>query len=661
MTEKKENKNINIDDIYFPHDEIRNIQDELISNIITALNTKKHLITHAPTGLGKTAAALAPALTYALKNQKTIFFLTSRHTQHKVAIETLNLIKDKHNQDFISTDIVGKKHLCIQKGIEKLYNSEFIEFCKNLREDGTCEFYNNTYENKQMKLSFESEEIIDNLKMIGINTSKDVLKKCKQNKKKLCPYEISYRLAKDAKVIIGDYYHIFNPYIQTTFLNKIGKKLEDCIIIIDEGHNLPERIRELMSEQLSISRLDRAINEAKKYGYNETRLILYEIKEKLIQLGDMVPEKETELLINHKEFTKKISEIDEYKKIVDDLIFVGDEIRKDHKRSYIAGIAELMYHWSDNKQEEELSGKTKKEWDEAFVCYLKIDPKNDEIIIRSRCLDPSIITENIIKESHSTIMMSGTLSPINMYNDVIGFETKRTIHKDLPCPFPEKNKLSLIIPETSTKYTERNETQYKKIATMAVNITNTINGNVAIFFPSYYIKSEIEKYFKKMYNNKIFSEDSTFTSEERNELIEEFKKHKNDGSVLFAVASGSYGEGIDLPGDFLKGVIVVGLPLNKPDIETKELINYYDKKFKRGWDYGYLFPAFNKTLQNAGRCIRTHNDKGIIVYLDERYTWKNYYKCFPKSLKLKITNNFRKEIKDFFESHQENNFTRTLF
>ena len=69
--------------------------------------------------------------------------------------------------------------------------------------------------------------------------------------------------------------------------------------------------------------------------------------------------------------------------------------------------------------------------------------------------------------------------------------------------------------------------------------------------------------------------------------------------------------------DELKGVVIVGLPLQKPDLETEALISYYNEKFNRGWDYGYLFPAFNKCLQSAGRCIRSEKDRGVIIFLDK--------------------------------------------
>ena len=131
-------------------------------------------------------------------------------------------------------------------------------------------------------------------------------------------------------------------------------------------------------------------------------------------------------------------------------------------------------------------------------------------------------------------------------------------------------------------------------------------------------------------------------------LLDEFKKHKEEGSVLLAVTAGNFGEGVDLPGDLLKAVIVVGLPLQKPSLEIKELINYYDKKFQKGWDYAYIYPAIIKVLQNAGRCIRSEEDKGVIIFLDERFAWESYYKCFPTDQDIKISKLYEKKVEEFF-------------
>jgi DNA excision repair protein ERCC-2 len=115
-----------------------------------------------------------------------------------------------------------------------------------------------------------------------------------------------------------------------------------------------------------------------------------------------------------------------------------------------------------------------------------------------------------------------------------------------------------------------------------------------------------------------------------------------------AVTAGSFGEGVDLPGDLLKAVVVVGLPLEKPTLEVKELIDYYDMKFGKGWQYGYTYPAMIKTLQNAGRCIRSETDKGVVCFVDERYAFKQYHDLFPPDYDIKITKMYEEKIKEFF-------------
>ena len=139
------------------------------------------------------------------------------------------------------------------------------------------------------------------------------------------------------------------------------------------------------------------------------------------------------------------------------------------------------------------------------------------------------------------------------------------------------------------------------------------------------------------------------TKNEKQEMLEKYKEYADTGAVLLGAVSGSFSEGIDLPGDFLKCVIVIGIPLSVPDLETNKLIEYYDEKFKKGWDYGYSLPAMSRCLQGAGRCIRTETDKGVIIFLDRRFTWGNYHKVFPKDMNLKITQLYIDRIKEFFD------------
>ena len=136
--------------------------------------------------------------------------------------------------------------------------------------------------------------------------------------------------------------------------------------------------------------------------------------------------------------------------------------------------------------------------------------------------------------------------------------------------------------------------------------------------------------------------------DEKENLLTEFKEEKDKGGILLGVTGANFAEGVDLPGDLLKAVVVIGLPLGKPDLKTKKIIEYYNQKFSRGWDYGYTYPAFSKCIQSAGRCIRSETDRGMIFFLDERFAWQNYYDCFPEKVGLIVSKDYNNLIKDFF-------------
>ena len=206
------------------------------------------------------------------------------------------------------------------------------------------------------------------------------------------------------------------------------------------------------------------------------------------------------------------------------------------------------------------------------------------------------------------------------------------------------------MPLTTTQYAKRNDEQFSQIAMLLSAMANDIPGNTAIFFPSYFMRDRIAREFEGMCIRTIFREDPTLTSQEKQDMIARFASYQKHGAVLLGVSTGSFGEGIALPGDALKAVIVVGLPLERPSLEIQQLISYYDRRFGRGWDYGYVFPAITKTLQNAGRCIRSETDRGMIIFLDERYAWPRYLSCLPKDLHVEVTRAFQPRIREFYRN-----------
>lgn len=608
--------------IIFPHDNLRPIQKELVNDIYDAIKQKRHIIAHAPTGLGKTAASLAPALSFALENNLTIFFLTSRHTQHKIVLDTMRILKQKYNQPISTSSIIAKKSMCALEGISAMHPNDFIPYCKHLRENNEC----TNYLNSKSKIYTRGKALIAEL----INKSpipiEEVIQEAKEAE--ICPYETAINLASKARVIISDYMYIFHPRIRESFLKKISKELEKSIIIIDEGHNLPERLRDMMTTMITSRIIQRAIKEAKEAYADNLTLPLVELLEALNKLAQDV-ENEKEKKTTKEAFMQELKRIANPEQLIPQLKLIAETIRDEKKQSSLGTIAEFLEQWPHGEQE--------------FVRV--ISKKKENIILKCKCLDPSINTREVLEKCHSAILMSGTLVPTAMYADVLGFKT--FVQKEYPSPFPSSNKLAIIIPQTTTKFSMRTEQQYKEIAKICSQITNTVNGNIAIFFPSYYLRDQINNYFSELCKKTILLEHSEQSKEEKQQLLQKFTDYKNIGAVLMGVASGSFGEGIDLPG-VIKCIIVVGLPLDRPDLETNSLIEYYDQKFGKGWDYGYTLPAITKTLQNAGRCIRSEKDKGALIFLEERYSWPRYRNCFPKDWNIKITNNYLEEIKIFF-------------
>ncbi|MBI2661570.1 ATP-dependent DNA helicase [Candidatus Woesearchaeota archaeon] len=612
-------------EMMFPYPKSRDIQTDMLNDVNLSLKEKRHMILHAPTGIGKTVSVLAPALAHAMKNDLTVFFLTSRHTQHRIAVETLADMKKKHDAKFTVSDIIGKQGMCLQPGIPGMFAGDFHEFCKSLREEGKCEFYTNT-RNANNSPTVEAKIALNEIKESGPLHVGGLIEA--GERKKLCPYELAILNAADSKVIIADYYYIFSDYIREGFLLKTKKELEKSIIIVDEGHNLPNRIRELMTAKISGFSIEMALKEAKKMGYSETVENLQIINSALLELSDTIKENE-DRLVQKEEFAGKVSREKDYDDIASELMHIGEEIRKEKKASFVLSVGKFLEKWPEGEQG-----------------FSRILAKGKYLTLSLRCLDPSIATKGVIDRSYSTIIMSGTLTPTSMYKDVLGFPAS-TIEKEYGSPFPNENRLVCVVPKTTTKFSRRSNEQFLNIAKSCADIINKVKGCSVVFFPSYEIMGIVSDHITEMTGKTVFTEKQRLSKEQKEEFLLNFKAHKDKGAVLLAVSSGSFGEGIDLPG-VLSAVIVAGLPLQRPDLEVRELIKYYDKKFSNGWDYGYVMPAITKCLQNAGRCIRSETDRGIIVFLDERYAWPQYFRCFPKEWDVKINESAGRLAEEFF-------------
>jgi DNA excision repair protein ERCC-2 len=608
----------------FPFSSVREGQKQFMDDVSQCIREKKHLIANAPTGIGKTAATLAPALAYALENGKTVIFLTPKHSQHKIAVETLNRIKDRFKLQFSVVDIIGKKWLCPVPAIDILSTSDFADYCNAVKKDEKCVFYNAT--RSKEGLSQGASDAVGRILQTPMH-AENIKEECRG----LCPYEICLEAARKSQVIICDYYHIFST-VRKTFLNRTGKEMKDCILIVDEAHNLPERIRNVMSGKINSVSLGYAQKEAAAFGFHELSEDIETISRILKSLGRRLNEK-NETFISKSDFLEEVSSIRDYQELIEDLAAASIEVREGRKKSFMGSLHKFLDLWPGE--------------DIGYARILRKDFRNDRPIISLNysCLDPMLMTKDIIQDSHSVILMSGTLTPMSMYKNLMGFGENTICSKYESC-FPEHNRLNLVIPDVTTQYSKRTDDNMKKIADYILRISSSVKGNAAAFFPSYAFRENIYRHINDRCEKTIMLEQPDMNKEEKTRLFEAFMGTGN--ALLMGTQAGSFSEGMDYFGNILKCVMVVGISLSTPDLETQALIKYYDYKFNRGWDYGYIYPAVHRAMQSAGRCIRTEKDRAVVVFMDSRFLWKNYRAVFPVDMKISATTEPEKEIGRFF-------------
>ncbi|MBI4895258.1 MAG: ATP-dependent DNA helicase [Candidatus Aenigmarchaeota archaeon] len=610
----------------FPFDYVRECQKDMINDVAYAVSNGKNLIAHAPTGLGKTIASLYPSIEYAIKNNKTVYFLTSRHSQHKIVIETLKKMK-QNGAEVKAVDMIGKKWLC-SYDVEKMDNSIFNNFCTSMVDNNHCVFYAATRD--KISIKEKAEKILGKIRMESPMHTEEAKEIAGNN---FCTYELLIEAAKSSNVIVGDYFHIFSPMSQK-FFRKMEKDIANSIIIVDEAHNLASRIRSHLSAKISTRTLKLAIEEAKEFRYDETIESLKRIEDIFNYLKKNRLKIEKEVFITKEDFIDLIEDFTDAEQLSQDLKTTGEDILREKKKSFVESIGIFIEDW--------LKGQD--------VGYARVLSKEyvydkEQLSLFYNCLDPSIISKPLISSSHSTILMSGTLQPMEMYADILGFEKENTLLKTYSSPFPKENRLNIAVDSVTTLYKERTDENMRKIASLVETSSEKILGNMAIFFPSYEIMKKISSIINV--NKPVVEERQGMTKQEKADMYRLFASYSDrGGAILLGVLAGSFSEGIDLPGNLLNGVVVIGLPLERPNKNTEALIDYYQKKFGKGLDYGYTYPAIVKVVQAVGRCIRTESDRGICIFADKRFLWNNYKKMLPND--MKTVPNLEQSLSEFF-------------
>ena len=612
---------------YFPYETIRDGQKQFIEDVTLALEQEKTLLAYAPTGIGKTVGVLVPAIEKSLETGKKVLFLTSKQSQHKIAIETIRLIKARYGIRITAVDIVNKQDMC-PRDISHEYHVVFNALCRIEQKNKTCRYH--TTKVKGLDNQIRNNILhVDELK--GIASSSGV-----------CPHRAAVEAGKGSNIIICDYNYIFYSHVSQTMMKMLELELKDCIIIVDEAHNLPDRIRSHNSMELTTNHIEEAMSEARNDKILARQLSF--IRTGLGKLLDMVGDGD-EKLIQQEEFINIIenslgqtldgrSDIADFNK---KLMIIGDKKLGDGTSSAAFDLSRFI---------------------EGFMMehpsMIRVISRKDKSKIFFRLLDPSVVCAKIFNEAYASILMSGTLHPAKMYADILGLTSKDSILGNYRSPFPPENRPVYAITDVSTLYRQRSKEMYMKIARHIKTASDEVSGNVAVFFPSYNIQWEVVQAIEELGSTKeLIVETRKSRKAEKESMLRQLKRLQfMGGGMLLGVMAGSLSEGIDYKDNLLGCVIIVGLPLAPPSLEQAQLERFYDRKFGlgKGKEYGYTSPAMNKVMQAMGRCIRSETDRAVVLLMDLRYGDGKYRNYFPRDVKIRQTGNLKNDMKEFFSS-----------
>lgn len=601
----------------FPFPRPRKGQMELIRFIESGMESGKKIMLQAPTGLGKTIGVLYPSLKEALSRGQRVVYLTPKNSQQTIAEEAIERLQNK-GCNTKSLTITAKSKMCLKA--EPLCNPDYCEFARD---------YYDKLERYNLKAELSKKKKL---------TSR-VLKNLGQ-KYEVCPFELQLEAVPEADTVICDYNYVFGHQAVLGKISATGFEQEGKPnLVIDEAHNLPARTMSNFSSELSEAFLEGLRNEVETLPKRFKGEGLELLEMCLEAIRDVTPEKaET-----------KILSLD-----VENFVYVNEEL-KSFLSNYLDSdieikakdvVLRMVFYWGDFT--DILSG-LRPEQGQFFITGIN-NGRNRSI--RITCCDASEFIRERYEKFQQLVVFSATLKPFSYYAKLSGLESGNLIMEEFQSPFDKEKRKVLIIPQISTKFSVRAQ-NYPKIAETIERVVKLKDGNYLAFFPSFDFLEKVYATFRKPAGLRVIRQNRFMRNEEVESTLE-LLKSKTEPIILFAVQGGVFSEGIDYVGDMVIGAFVIGPPLPSFDFERERMKDYYEKTYRAGFDYAYTYPAMAKAVQAAGRVIRSEDDKGIIILMDDRFLEANYAKTLPQdwfseSPRELISKSILSDLNDFWK------------
>ena len=658
------NSNFGVDDFPFlAHNNPRPGQIDMIREARESLRNKGHHLAAAPTGIGKTAASIAAALEVAMNSsvKPHILFLTGRQSQHKIVIDTVRKINSRLENNFRDikvVDIIGRESMC-----------EVVDI-----QTGRCLCEQGSSESARARLKEDVRNYI-------LQSPRHVFETVEKAKTfGVCAWQTCRSAVKDCDILVCDYNHVFAEQVRENSLPSMGISLQNSIIIVDEAHNLPDRIRMSMERVITPIIVRNAAMELEEFmgsveniamrnssssnptqllddinwAFEVIKLFRFKMANYFRNLHEKINEDE-ELLINIDDFAKLIhSACDDYEGISGQMKLDSNEdfTAKTPTQNRLERLVQTLSQVSVEVEEDEDSS----EPDAHRIAYILesiirfgntsalcmvFSPKGKEGKITTHLLDPGVLSGPLFARTAGSILMSGTLYPPAMYADILALPKNLTTKTSYVSPFAGERRPVLIARDVTTKYTERSENMWNKMRSHIQALIDGSEGHVAVFSPSYRLMEEIlgEVFFKGV--TKVV-ESRDWSKDDIDRVVSKLKNERRIGNrvLLCGVFGARLSEGIDYDDGVLGSVVCIGIPNPPPSVLSNSLKEYISDKFGRqnAWRYTVTQPAINSILQAMGRPIRSIEDRALILLLDNRNDNRTYRECYPTAMKMNTSN-----------------------
>jgi len=585
----------------FPFASWRPGQREMAQAVERAARSGAHLLVEAPTGIGKTAAALFPLLRATLSQGKRLYLLTAKTTQQEIFSRTLDAID---GDSFRSVRLRAKERMCANDVV--------------LCHEDHCRFA------KEYGSKLEASGLVGRLLESDRHLSPDTIFEAAREET-VCPFEVSLELAAEADVVLCDYNYAFDPVVAVSGIRD-PDRLARTNLLIDEVHNLVDRARGIYSPELSegdLSDLLRRVGPSSA----ETAVDAVEAAE---AIRELVRTRTSEVLPGGAPEAALVAidtdELDHLRLVLDSLLVRHlAHLRSGGERLPDDPVLDLYFTFARFHDVSRLAAPAG-----------RLDPAFDLIASRTAgggrlaffCKDPSRLLGETLAGAAAVVGMSATLSPPEFYRDLLGLDPDRTDVLRLPSPFPRENRLVLISPEIDTRYSSRGAA-IPRLALLIEEVAGACPGNVLVLFPSYRFLDDVMRQLPSLPRHRVVRPSDRSTELERRGALATLR----DGGkpvLLFAVSGGAFAEGVDYPGEMLSGVVVISPALPQVRFEQERMRLYFEERFERGFEYAYVIPGMTRVIQSAGRVIRSETDRGVIVLVCRRFLQSPYKRFLPE-------------------------------